>query len=33
MSGDSKATSGHVPSFRLDDEDVNPSGNELMTEN
>lgn len=33
MSGDSKATSGHVPSFRLDDEDVNPSGNDLTMEN
>ena len=33
MSGDSKATSGHVPSFRLDDKDVHPSGNDPMMEN
>lgn len=32
MSGGSKATSGHVPSFRLDDEDVHPSRNDPTIE-
>ena len=32
MSGGSKATSGHVPSFCLDDEDVHLSGNDPTME-
>ena len=32
MSGGSKATRSHVPSFHLDDEDVHSSGNDPMME-